>query len=106
MSTVRKQASIAAVAIAGSRVMGLVREMVFAFFFGASPALDAFIAAFRIPTLLRDLFAEGALSTSFVTVFSRKAAKEGDQAAWELANRVMTFILLVLGGLTVFGILF
>lgn len=57
--------------------MGLAREMVFAFLFGASPALDAFIAAFRIPNLLRDLFAEGALSTAFVTVFSQESAKGG-----------------------------
>lgn len=106
MSDVRKHASIATIAVAGSRVMGLVREVVFAFFFGASPVLDAFIAAFRIPNLLRDLFAEGALSNSFVTIFSQKTASEGDQSAWELANRVMTFILLVVGGFTVLGILF
>ena len=49
----------------GSRILGLVREQVFATFFGAGFAMDAFIIAFRVPNLLRDLFAEGALSAAF-----------------------------------------
>ncbi|HRK03351.1 MAG TPA: lipid II flippase MurJ, partial [Oligoflexia bacterium] len=49
-----------------SRVFGLVREQVFAFYFGATDAADAFNIAFRIPNLLRDLFAEGAMSAAFV----------------------------------------
>ncbi|MBI2339791.1 MAG: murein biosynthesis integral membrane protein MurJ [Deltaproteobacteria bacterium] len=106
VSSVRKQASIATLAVSGSRVAGLVREMVFAFFFGAGPALDAFIAAFRIPNLLRDLFSEGALSNAFVTVFSKKAVKEGDRAAWDLANRVFGFVAVVLGLVTLLGIYF
>ncbi len=106
MSIVRQQASIATLAVSGSRVAGLIREMVFAFFFGAGPAVDAFIAAFRIPNLLRDLFAEGALSTSFVTVFSKKITEEGDDAAYKLGNQVFTFILMVMGSLTLLGIIF
>lgn len=90
----------------GSRITGLLREMVFAFFFGAGPALDAFIAAFRIPNLLRDLFSEGALSNAFVTVFSKKAVKEGEEAAWRLANRVFGFVAVVLGGITILGVVF
>lgn len=104
--SVRKHASIATIAVSGSRVAGLLREMVFAFFFGAGPALDAFIAAFRIPNLLRDLFAEGALSNAFVTVFSKKGAKEGDASAWELANRVMMFVFVLIGIVTLLGIIF
>ncbi|HBF13285.1 MAG TPA: murein biosynthesis integral membrane protein MurJ [Deltaproteobacteria bacterium] len=104
--SIRKHASIATIAVMFSRFAGLLREMVFAFFFGAGPVLDAFIAAFRIPNLLRDLFSEGALSTSFITVFSKKCAKEGDKPAWELANQVMSYILVVVGGLTVLGIIF
>lgn len=104
--SVRKHASIATIAVLGSRFAGLIREMTFAFFFGAGPALDAFIAAFRIPNLLRDLFAEGALSSAFVTVFSGKASKEGDKKAFELANRVMSFILVFVGILCVLGIIF
>lgn len=59
-----------------SRILGLVREQVFAFFFGAGFITDAFLVAFRIPNLLRDLFAEGALSSAFVTVFSRENNEE------------------------------
>ena len=57
-------------AVMCSRVLGLVREQVFAGMFGAGYAYDAFVVAFRIPNLLRDLFGEGALSAAFVTVFS------------------------------------
>ncbi len=91
-------------AVAVSRVLGLVREVVFATLFGAGRELDAFIAAFRIPNLLRDLFAEGALSAAFVSTFSRKLEREGDEAAWQLASRVITDLLLVVGTLVLLGI--
>jgi putative peptidoglycan lipid II flippase len=64
-----KAAGIIGIAVMCSRVLGLMREMIFAALFGAGAAMDAFTAAFRIPNLLRDLFAEGALSTAFVTTF-------------------------------------
>jgi len=105
MST-RKHSLIASIAVMGSRVAGLVREVVFAYFFGASGVLDAFIAAFRIPNLLRDLFSEGALSTAFVTVFSKKSVREGDDAAWSLANKVFLFLLYTLGLICLLGIIF
>ena len=78
---------IVGVAILCSRLLGLVREMVIASLFGASRNLDAFLTAFRAPNMLRDLFAEGALSTAFVTTFSKKIQTEGDQSAWALANK-------------------
>ncbi len=68
----------------------LLREQIFAALFGGGLALDAFTAAFRIPNLLRDLFAEGALSMAFVTTFSKTIARGGDDAAWRLANKVAT----------------
>lgn len=89
-----------------SRLLGLVREQVFAGFFGAGRAIDAFVVAFRIPNLLRDLFAEGALSTAFVTVFSQYDAKEGPERTWRLANNVLVFLMIVVGGLTLAGIYF
>ena len=58
-----------------SRILGLIREQVFAYLFGAGMAADAFIAAFRIPNLLRDMFAEGALSAAFIPTFSEKLEK-------------------------------
>ncbi len=92
------------VAVLASRVLGLVREQVFAAFFGAGLAIDAFVVAFRIPNLLRDLFAEGALSTAFVTVFSQYDAKQGPERTWRLANNVIFCLALVVGGVTLAGI--
>ena len=89
-----------------SRLLGLAREQVFAALFGGGGAMDAFTAAFRIPNLLRDLFAEGALSTAFVTTFSKTVARGGDEASWRLANKVATLTALVLGLLCVAGMVF
>src|SRR3954468_20308158 len=85
-----RPAGIVSIAVMSSRVLGLIREQVFAALFGASTQMDAFIAAFRAPNLLRDLFAEGALSPAFITTFSDKIAKGGDEDAWKLANKVAT----------------
>jgi len=98
-----KAAGIIGLAVMCSRVLGLVREQVCAALFGGGGAMDAFTAAFRIPNLLRDLFAEGALSTAFVTTFSKTIARGGDQAAWRLADKVATLTALVLGALCLAG---
>lgn len=87
-----------------SRVLGLIREQVFAGMFGAGYAYDAFVVAFRIPNLLRDLFGEGALSAAFVTVFSDYDATRGENATWQLANTVLTFFGVFLSVLTLAGI--
>ena len=83
-----------------SRLLGLVREVVFAALLGASLYADAFRIAFRIPNLLRDLFAEGALSAAFVPTYAH-ALKQGRPAAFALANRVLTLLALLLGVLVV-----
>jgi putative peptidoglycan lipid II flippase len=101
-----KAAGIIGLAVMCSRVLGLVREQVCAALFGGGGAMDAFTAAFRIPNLLRDLFAEGALSTAFVTTFSKTIARSGDAAAWRLANKVATLTLVVLGSICVAGMVF
>jgi putative peptidoglycan lipid II flippase len=80
--------------------------MVIAALFGASRNMDAFLTAFRAPNMLRDLFAEGALSTAFVTTFSRRIATEGDQSAWRLASKVATLTLVFMSAITLLGILF
>src|SRR6266705_1624546 len=97
---------IVGIAILCSRVLGLIREMVFAGLFGAGRNLDAFLMAFRLPNLLRDLFAEGALSTAFITTFAGKIATEGDESAWRLANKVATLTAVFMSGVTLLGILF
>src|SRR5438874_13576539 len=94
------------IAILSSRLLGLIREMVFAGLFGAGRNLDAFLMAFRLPNLLRDLFAEGALSTAFITTFSKKIAVEGDQSAWRLANKVATLTGVFMSAITLLGIVF
>jgi putative peptidoglycan lipid II flippase len=92
------------IAVTCSRVLGLVREQVFAYLFGAGMAYDAFIVAFRIPNLLRDLFGEGALSAAFVTVFSDYEENRGERETLRLAGNVMIFFTILLSIITLFGI--
>jgi len=89
-------------AVAISRVLGLIRELIFASYFGATAMADAWNVAFRVPNLLRDLFAEGALSSAFVPTFSRILENEGRDQAWHLTNLIMTLLIILLG---LFGIL-
>ncbi len=104
--SVARSAGIVSVAVMGSRILGLVREQVFSSFFGAGFANVAFIIAFRIPNLLRDLFAEGALSAAFVATFSQTQTKRGEQEAWRLANLVNNGLIIVLSAIVVIGIIF
>jgi putative peptidoglycan lipid II flippase len=101
-----RAAGVVGLAVLCSRILGLAREQIFAALFGGGRIMDAFTIAFRIPNLLRDLFAEGALSTSFVTTFSRTVATEGAAAAWRLANKVATLTAITLSAITVLGIVF
>jgi len=87
-----------------SRILGLVREQTVGYFFGASMVTDAFVAAYRIPNLLRDMFAEGALSSAFVPIFKEKLVNEGDSEAFSLARTIATAILAVVGGIVLLGI--
>jgi len=96
---------VVGIAILCSRVLGLLREVIFAALFGASRNMDAFLTAFRAPNMLRDLFAEGALSTVFVTTFSRRIATDGDDSAWRLASKVATLTVIFMSALTVVGII-
>jgi putative peptidoglycan lipid II flippase len=89
-----------------SRLLGLVREQVFAALLGAGIYSDAFRIGFRIPNLLRDLFAEGALSAAFVPTFTRVATEEGRQQAFRLANRLLSLLAVVLGAVVVLGVVF
>ncbi len=93
-------AGAVSVAIMISRVLGLLRDVVQAKYFGAGLHTDAFNIAFRIPNLLRDLFAEGALSAAFVPTFIRRLTSEGKEQAWILANRVISALLVMMAGFT------
>jgi putative peptidoglycan lipid II flippase len=101
-----RSAGVVSGAVFLSRITGLIREMVFARFFGAGMVYDAFLAAFRIPNLLRDLLAEGALSAAFVTTFSQYMATRGEPEAYRLSNRVATILTPFVALLCVLGIVF
>ena len=104
--SVARNAGIVSVAVMASRVLGLVRDQVFAVLFGAGLQYDAFLTAFRIPNLLRDLFAEGALSAAFVTTFTHVQETKGEQEAFRLSNRVATALMLLLGVICIVGWIF
>ena len=100
---IARTAGTVGIAVMFSRVFGLVREQVFAYLFGAGFAYDAFVVAFRIPNLLRDLFAEGALSAAFVTVFSDYDTNKGREETWRLAGNVMVFFTILLTVIMLLG---
>jgi putative peptidoglycan lipid II flippase len=89
-----------------SRMLGVARETVLAALFGAGTEMDAYNVAFRVPNLLRDLFAEGAMTAAFVPTFTRRLTEHGREAAWRLGSLVINSLLLVTGALVVLGIIF
>ncbi len=101
-----RSAGLFGLATMASRILGLVREQVLAFYFGADDALDAFRVAFRIPNLVRDLFAEGAMSAAFVPTFTHELTSGGKPRAWALANTVVTALILITGMLAAIAVLF
>ena len=101
-----RSAGVTGAATLASRVLGLVREQVLAALFGAGNEMDAFIVAFRIPNLVRDLFAEGAMSAAFVPVFTRSLTLHGKPATWRFGNNVLNTLLLVTSTLVVAGLFF
>ncbi|MFO7573311.1 MAG: murein biosynthesis integral membrane protein MurJ [Gaiellaceae bacterium] len=92
-------------ATAISRVLGLMREMVSAYFFGISGLINAFTVAIQIPNLVRALVADAALSGAFVPVFSELLERGEKQRAWRVASTLFWLTLLVLGGVTALFIL-
>jgi putative peptidoglycan lipid II flippase len=105
-TSVARSAGIVSIAVMFSRVLGLVREQIFAYYFGAGFLNDAYQVAFRIPNVLRDLFAEGALSAAFVKVFTDYQINRSEQEAWRLASLVLNALAVVLSVITIVGILF
>lgn len=89
-----------------SRILGYIKDMILAGYFGASAKSDVFFVAFRIPNLLRELFAEGSMSSAFVPVLTETQTKEGREAADRLVRAVLLVILLVVGTLCVLGMIF
>jgi putative peptidoglycan lipid II flippase len=107
-SRLARSAGLIGIATMASRLLGIVRESVLASLFGASatPAMDAFNVAFRVPNLVRDLFAEGAMTAAFVPTFTRTLHTRGREAAWRLGNLVINALVVVTGVIVVLGIVF
>jgi putative peptidoglycan lipid II flippase len=100
-----RSAGVIGIATMTSRVLGLIRDQVLAYFFGAGDAMDAFRIAFRIPAVLRDLFAEGALSAALVPTLTRALVTGDKHTAWRVASDMMGVLLMMSGAIAVAGIL-
>lgn len=105
MASLQQKSLIATAAIFCCRFTGLLREVVYTSLFGATGALDAFLTAFRVPNMLRDMFAEGALSQSFTSVMSKVEEQEGSEAAWQLAHRVSSQLISLMLCIVAAGVL-
>jgi putative peptidoglycan lipid II flippase len=101
-----RSAGVIGAATMTSRVLGLVRDQVLAYLFGAGDAMDAFRIAFRLPTMLRDLFAEGAMSAALVPTFTRALSAGGKPAVWRLSNNLLNVLIVITGALVLAGIIF
>ena len=108
--SVKSQIARATGVVAGatllSRILGMIRDQVTAYYFGAGDTADAFFVAFRIPNLLRRLLAEGALTVSFIPIFTEYLENHSREAAFRLAHAMLAAFSLVLALVTVLGVLF
>ena len=102
---IAKAAGIMSAATFISRILGFARDMIFAFYFGASGISDTFFQAFKIPNLLRELLAEGSMSSAFVPVLTEYRQKHGEVEAVRLVKIAFTFILVVVGLICILGII-
>ncbi len=103
---VTKAAGIVGTFTLVSRLLGLARDILIANFFGAGMSADAFFVAFRIPNLLRRLFAEGSFSVAFIPVFTEYLETKSRQEAFFLARVVLTVLILLLTAITLLGVIF
>ncbi|HEU4797193.1 MAG TPA: lipid II flippase MurJ, partial [Pyrinomonadaceae bacterium] len=88
-----------------SRIVGLIRQRIFAHYFGSSGEGDAFSAAFRIPNFLQNVFGEGALSASFIPVYAKLLAQEDEEQAGRVANAIFGILALVTSVIVLIGVL-
>ncbi len=103
--SVVEAAGLIGTATFSSRILGFVRDIVLARLFGATPAADAFFVAYRIPNLLRELFAEGSMSAAFIPVFTEYRTRRTHRDAWEFASAAFTTLLTAVTLVTVLGVL-
>jgi putative peptidoglycan lipid II flippase len=105
MSLVRSSAIVGSLTLV-SRVFGFVRDMLVAYFLGASMATDAFFVAFKLPNFLRRLFAEGAFNAGFLPMFAGMVKTQGREAARQFSSEAGSFLLWVVSAVTILAILF
>jgi putative peptidoglycan lipid II flippase len=104
--TLARKASVVAGATLISRILGFARDLIIAFTLGAGPVADAFFVAFRLPNLLRRLFAEGSLTLAFIPVFTKIKNSQGKDEAFILARSVQVWLLIIVGLITMLAIIF
>src|SRR5216117_3658750 len=105
MSQMLKSSGALATATLTSRILGMVREIVYARFMGDGAVASAFKLAFQIPNLFRRLLGEGALSAAFIPIFKTKEKNEGEQEMWRSANAVISAMLVAAAGIVVLVVL-
>src|SRR5213592_243810 len=105
MSQMLKSSGALATATLTSRVLGLVREMVYAAFMGNTWVAGAFTLAFQVPNLFRRLLGEGALTAAFIPIFKHKEVREGEAEMWRAANAVISGLVSAAAAVTLAAIL-
>ncbi len=105
MSQMLKKSGSLGLATLSSRILGLVREQVYAHFMGDGPVASAFKLAFQIPNLFRRLLGEGALTAAFIPIFKHKEKTEGETAMWQAANATLSGLVIVTASLVGLGVI-
>jgi len=103
---ITKSAGVIGLATLVSRILGFIRDIVIARLFGVYLYAQAFVIAFKLPNLFRDLVGEGAVNSALIPVFSEYLAKDKKTEFWELCNILMNLLLVILAGITILGIIF
>jgi putative peptidoglycan lipid II flippase len=103
---ITKAAGLISVATFISRILGYVKDMILAFYFGATGISDSFFAAFRIINFSRELFAEGSMSAAYIPVLTEQRVQKGEEEARQFVKINFSFILVVAGAVCALGILF
>src|SRR5215468_6836129 len=101
MSQMLKSSGAMAAATLTSRLLGMVREMVYASFMGNTWVASAFIMAFQVPNLFRRLLGEGALTAAFIPIFKKKEVQDGEPGMWRSANAVISGLVTAAAAVTV-----
>jgi len=103
---VARWATIISLATLVSRILGFIRDVIIARLFGVYLQAQAFVIAFRIPNLFRDLVGEGASNAAIVPVLSEYSLKHSSKEFWELVNILLNLLMVILSAITILGVIF